>query len=130
MLVGVAGFELATPCTPCKCATRLRYAPNELRILSSFFTKSKCSPKLGTELPKFGECGLHLASTKHLAAFNLRPLQCLLIATRLLCADLLGADLFSTDLLGSSLLSADLLSTGLFSTDLLGSSLLIKDLLS
>jgi hypothetical protein len=27
MLVGVAGFELATPCTPCKCATRLRYTP-------------------------------------------------------------------------------------------------------
>ena len=27
-LVGVAGFELATPCTPCKCATRLRYAPS------------------------------------------------------------------------------------------------------
>ena len=29
MLVGTAGFELATPCTPCKCATRLRYAPKE-----------------------------------------------------------------------------------------------------
>jgi hypothetical protein len=28
-LVGAAGFELATPCTPCKCATRLRYAPTE-----------------------------------------------------------------------------------------------------
>ena len=27
ILVGVAGFELATPCTPCKCATRLRYTP-------------------------------------------------------------------------------------------------------
>ena len=27
LLVGTAGFELATPCTPCKCATRLRYAP-------------------------------------------------------------------------------------------------------
>jgi hypothetical protein len=27
-LVGVAGFELATPCTPCKCATRLRYTPS------------------------------------------------------------------------------------------------------
>ena len=26
-MVGAAGFELATPCTPCKCATRLRYAP-------------------------------------------------------------------------------------------------------
>jgi hypothetical protein len=29
LLVGAAGFELATPCTPCKCATRLRYAPTE-----------------------------------------------------------------------------------------------------
>jgi integrase len=27
VMVGVAGFELATPCTPCKCATRLRYTP-------------------------------------------------------------------------------------------------------
>ena len=26
-LVGVVGFELTTPCTPCKCATRLRYTP-------------------------------------------------------------------------------------------------------
>ena len=28
-MVGVAGFELSTPCTPCKCATRLRYTPKE-----------------------------------------------------------------------------------------------------
>src|SRR5436190_5054066 len=28
-MVGVAGFELATPCTPCKCATRLRYTPTK-----------------------------------------------------------------------------------------------------
>ncbi len=28
-LVGVAGFVLATPCTTCKCATRLRYTPTE-----------------------------------------------------------------------------------------------------
>ena len=27
LLVGTVGFELTTPCTPCKCATRLRYAP-------------------------------------------------------------------------------------------------------
>ena len=31
-LVGTAGFELATPCTPCKCATRLRYAPKKTRL--------------------------------------------------------------------------------------------------
>jgi hypothetical protein len=27
--IGTARFELATPCTPCKCATRLRYAPTK-----------------------------------------------------------------------------------------------------
>ena len=27
LLVGTARFELATPCTPSKCATRLRYVP-------------------------------------------------------------------------------------------------------
>ena len=26
--VGTTGFEPATPCTPCKCATGLRYVPN------------------------------------------------------------------------------------------------------
>ena len=31
-MVGVAGFELATPCTPCKCATRLRYTPTSLKL--------------------------------------------------------------------------------------------------
>lgn len=31
-MVGVAGFELATPCTPCKCATRLRYTPTSLAL--------------------------------------------------------------------------------------------------
>src|ERR1700735_2637628 len=29
ILVGATRFELATPCTPCKCATRLRHAPTE-----------------------------------------------------------------------------------------------------
>ncbi len=28
-LVGTGGFEPTTPCTPCKCATRLRYAPTK-----------------------------------------------------------------------------------------------------
>src|SRR5215217_6622499 len=35
-MVGTAGFELATPCTPCKCATRLRYAPMT-RIIGGAF---------------------------------------------------------------------------------------------
>ena len=29
LLVGTARFELATPCTPSKCATRLRYVPTK-----------------------------------------------------------------------------------------------------
>ena len=28
-LVGVKGFEPSTPCTPCKCATRLRHTPTK-----------------------------------------------------------------------------------------------------
>jgi hypothetical protein len=28
IIVGTTGFEPATPCTPCKCATGLRYVPN------------------------------------------------------------------------------------------------------
>ena len=42
-MVGAAGFELATPCTPCKCATRLRYAPtSRIGILhESFFIFKK-----------------------------------------------------------------------------------------
>ena len=39
-LVGTAGFELATPCTPCKCATRLRYAPRA-GIIAVFYCKAK-----------------------------------------------------------------------------------------
>ena len=27
LFVGTTRFELATPCTPCKCATGLRYVP-------------------------------------------------------------------------------------------------------
>lgn len=35
-LVGVVGLELTTPCTPCKCATRLRHTPREM----NYTTKS------------------------------------------------------------------------------------------
>src|SRR5450631_4416288 len=34
LLVGATRFELATPCTPCKCATRLRHAPTEKRMIA------------------------------------------------------------------------------------------------
>ncbi len=32
-LVGAPRFELGTPCTPCKCATRLRHAPTGISLL-------------------------------------------------------------------------------------------------
>ena len=31
-MVGVKGFEPSTPCTPCKCATRLRHTPNSAEL--------------------------------------------------------------------------------------------------
>ncbi len=34
LLVGTARFELATPCTPSKCATRLRYVPTGFAVRS------------------------------------------------------------------------------------------------
>lgn len=33
-MVGVTGFEPATPCTPCKYSTRLSYTPNNASILT------------------------------------------------------------------------------------------------
>jgi hypothetical protein len=38
-LVGTTGFEPATPCPPDKCATKLRYAPTVLTMLSVTITK-------------------------------------------------------------------------------------------
>jgi hypothetical protein len=37
--VGTTGFEPATPCTPCKCATGLRYVPNVLILLIQWGAK-------------------------------------------------------------------------------------------
>ena len=34
LLVGARGFEPPTPCTPCRYATRLRYAPTNSEIIS------------------------------------------------------------------------------------------------
>jgi hypothetical protein len=48
MMVGTAGFELATPCTPCKCATRLRYAPNPLIVANPYAGRQTWfTPKAG-----------------------------------------------------------------------------------
>ena len=51
-MVGTAGFELATPCTPCKCATRLRYAPTEPRSIAEIQSVRDASDgeQLGADL--------------------------------------------------------------------------------
>jgi hypothetical protein len=57
-LVGTARFELATPCTPSKCATRLRYVPMELRrrdgrrrgLTQEFYTIRDGSMRAGAKL--------------------------------------------------------------------------------
>ena len=61
-MVGAAGFELATPCTPCKCATRLRYAPNEFRIMQYQKKNFKFFPKqlLLATSPSIVKIGLSL----------------------------------------------------------------------
>ena len=41
-LVGTTRFELATPCTPCKCATGLRYVPKNSGL---FLKKNLLLPK-------------------------------------------------------------------------------------
>jgi hypothetical protein len=44
-LVGMARFELTTPCTPCKCATGLRYIPIFWRWLPN---KIPVNDRMGT----------------------------------------------------------------------------------
>src|SRR6266480_7366269 len=47
-LVGAPRFELGTPCTPCKCATRLRHAPTRLFL---FGRDSRARPGICRVLP-------------------------------------------------------------------------------
>ncbi len=44
-MVGARGFEPPTPCTPCKCATRLRHAPTVVTSL----TKTNGSGELSSD---------------------------------------------------------------------------------
>jgi hypothetical protein len=41
LFVGTTRFELATPCTPCKCATGLRYVPNICTLTSTYWGLQK-----------------------------------------------------------------------------------------
>ena len=56
LLVGVKGFEPSTPCTPCKCATRLRHTP-KLAIIAAP-TAANSVPG-GQEFANFGEFATH-----------------------------------------------------------------------
>ncbi len=77
LLVGAAGFELATPCTPCKCATRLRYAPtrgaeyNRKRLSTQ--TRSISMTRISSPRRTSGEsAGLATASPGALSSRRLR----------------------------------------------------------
>jgi pimeloyl-ACP methyl ester carboxylesterase len=43
-LVGTTRFELATPCTPCKCATGLRYVPKKESVRGAKVRKKPAKP--------------------------------------------------------------------------------------
>ncbi len=75
-MVGTARFELATPCTPSKCATRLRYVPTEsavegdsvgfdLQILhqAAATGEEACSPSMRNSLSQTSGDGYHHAAT-------------------------------------------------------------------
>ena len=59
-LVGTAGFEPATPCTPSKCATRLRYVPIDAAVaddgagLTQEFYTSQAEPEICNSTARAG----------------------------------------------------------------------------
>ena len=54
LLVGVKGFEPSTPCTPCKCATRLRHTPSQERVIIKIsLLDSKCFLNITQHLFQF-----------------------------------------------------------------------------
>jgi hypothetical protein len=44
-LVGARGFEPPTTCTPCRCATRLRYAPRRASVPDCQVAGKTCTPR-------------------------------------------------------------------------------------
>jgi hypothetical protein len=72
-LVGAPRFELGTPCTPCKCATRLRHAPTGRELYetrTSLFTQTVHAASGPTPLAGLG--GVSQSSTENTA----RRLRC------------------------------------------------------
>src|SRR5208282_5950747 len=63
-LVGATRFELATPCTPCKCATRLRHAPTEGPNDSpnGLWVLGCCNASAAQDLDEFFEFQAHLVN--------------------------------------------------------------------
>ena len=57
LLVGVTGFEPAAPCTPCKCATGLRYTPKNLvpHLQRSHRYRAALGPNEGANVTELGE---------------------------------------------------------------------------
>ncbi len=63
MMVGAAGFELATLCSQSRCATRLRYAPTKLRIIAI----KKCCSVARRAISLFSAFFVRDAAKQHLA---------------------------------------------------------------
>ena len=68
IVVGARRFELPTPCTPCRCATRLRYAPTEPAIIRVHGRSGRAQdvtdfrkllPQVGGVEVRFEGCGHH-----------------------------------------------------------------------
>src|ERR1700730_15915420 len=62
-LVGAPRFELGTPCTPCKCATRLRHAPTRLFLLGRTRAPAGDAARLVHDTPFFAARGRQRRST-------------------------------------------------------------------
>ena len=77
VLVGTTRFELATPCTPCKCATGLRYVPKTRRAYAP--TVSAGMPKVIENFINSGSPGIFLK-----LLCTSRPLKANILATNLL----------------------------------------------
>ena len=69
LLVGAAGFEPATLCSQSRCATRLRHAPTERRILAA---PSICATKCGGSRQKSQQ----KQGCQHLRYRALPPMGC------------------------------------------------------
>ena len=79
VMVGTARFELATPCTPSKCATRLRYVPSEkvtsdrVQVIGVKRQPPTSTLPSAPQIPQTGEAAAAQASSKSWARTEWRP---------------------------------------------------------